>query len=54
MLLIMLMRRPSADSEDSSSALLLKQDLTQLSDDIGKLKEGLQTQLSERFEKTKT
>jgi DNA recombination protein RmuC len=35
----------------SDAALLIKQDLTQLSNDIGKLKEGLQEQLGERFEK---
>lgn len=45
------LKKPPAPLADSSSALLLKQDLTQLSDDIGKLKEGLQTQMSERFEK---
>jgi DNA recombination protein RmuC len=36
---------------DTSSALLLKEDLKNLSDDITKLKDGLQSQLSERFEK---
>jgi DNA recombination protein RmuC len=48
-LLVMVIKRPS--SPDTQSALLLKQDLTQLSDDITKLKDGLQTQLGERFEK---
>jgi DNA recombination protein RmuC len=48
-LLFMVMKRPS--SPDTQSALLLKQDLTQLSDDITKLKDGLQTQLGDRFEK---
>ncbi len=49
-LLVLLMRRSSTPA-DSQSALLLKQDLTQLSEDITKLKDGLQTQLGERFEK---
>jgi DNA recombination protein RmuC len=49
-LLAMVIKRPS-NAQDSQSALLLKQDLTQLSDDITKLKDGLQTQLGERFEK---
>jgi DNA recombination protein RmuC len=45
----MVIKRPG--SPDTQSALLLKQDLTQLSDDITKLKDGLQTQLGDRFEK---
>ena len=49
-LLVMVIKRPG-NASDSQSALLLKQDLTQLSDDITKLKDGLQTQLGERFEK---
>jgi DNA recombination protein RmuC len=48
--LVMVIKRPSGSS-DTQSALLLKQDLMQLSDDITKLKDGLQTQLGERFEK---
>ena len=48
-LLVMVIKRPG--SPDTQSALLLKQDLTQLSDDITKLKDGLQTQLGDRFEK---
>ena len=36
---------------DTQSALLIKQDITQLSDDITKLKDGIQSQLGERFEK---
>jgi DNA recombination protein RmuC len=35
----------------SDASLMLKQDLTKLSDDIGKLKDGLHNQLSERFDK---
>jgi DNA recombination protein RmuC len=49
-LLAVVVKRPSSGA-DTQSALLLKQDLTQLSDDITKLKDGLQTQLGERFEK---
>jgi DNA recombination protein RmuC len=45
-----ILRNPRT-SADPQSALLLKQDLTQLSDDVTKLKDGLQTQLGERFEK---
>lgn len=36
---------------DSNSALLIKQDLKMLSDDITKLKDGLQTQITERLDK---
>lgn len=49
-LLFLIMRRP-AEPADTQSALLLKQDLTQLSEDITKLKDGLNVQLGERFEK---
>src|ERR1039458_10308933 len=49
-LLAMVLKRPG-NAAGSQSALLLKQDLTQLSVDITKLKDGLQTQLGERFEK---
>lgn len=38
-------------SNDSQSALLLKQDLSKLSDDIVNLKTGLQTQLGDRFDR---
>lgn len=51
MLLAFVLRRPVAPTADPNAALLLKQDLTQLSDDITKLKDGLNTQLGERFEK---
>lgn len=50
-LLIAVLRRPKAEVDPQSAALLLKQDLTQLSDDITKLKDGLQTQMNERLEK---
>lgn len=49
-LLVLVLRKPSPQG-DSQSALLLKQDLTRLSDDISSLKNGLQTQLGDRFEK---
>lgn len=45
----LLLRRPA--TTDGSAALLLKQDLSQLSEDITKLKDGLNTQLSERLDK---
>ena len=41
-----ILRRPAADS---NSALLIKQDLSQLSEDIVKLKDGLQQQLNEQL-----
>lgn len=49
-LLFVVLRKP-ADRADQNSALLLKQDLTKLSDDIGKLKDGLQHQLTDRMDK---
>jgi len=48
----LVLRRPkTSEKEDASAALLLKQDLSQLSNDITKLKEGLQTQLTDRLDK---
>jgi len=44
-------RKPAAPMQDANAALLLKQDLTQLSQDITKLKDGLQTQITERMDK---
>lgn len=49
--LLFLVLRRSGQPEDTQSALLLKQDLTKLSDDITKLKDGLQHQLTERLDK---
>lgn len=49
-LVVVLMRRP-ASPQDTNSALLLKQDLTKLSEDITHLKDGLQRQLTERLDK---
>jgi DNA recombination protein RmuC len=48
-LLIVLLRRPPA--ADTQSSLMLKQDLGQLSQDITKLKDGIQSQLTERLDK---
>src|SRR5262249_16780609 len=50
-LALLLVRRPNAPATDTNAALLLKQDLTQLSQDITKLKDGLQSQLTERLDK---
>lgn len=47
-ILVLRTQKPAADSQ---SALLLKQDLTKLSEDISNLEKGLQAQLGERFEK---
>ncbi|HSX35283.1 MAG TPA: DNA recombination protein RmuC, partial [Candidatus Saccharimonadales bacterium] len=44
-------RRPAVPAQDANTALLLKQDLTQLSQDITKLKDGLNTQITERMDK---
>jgi DNA recombination protein RmuC len=51
LLLVLYMRRPATPASDPNAALLLKQDLTQLSQDITRLKDGLQTQMTERFDK---
>src|ERR1017187_4658078 len=51
LLLLAFVIKKSTDGADTQSALLLKQDLTQLSDDITKLKDHLNTQLGERFDK---
>ncbi len=40
-----------APKQDTNSALLLKEDLTKLSDDITRLKDGLNTQITERMDK---
>ncbi len=40
-----------APKQDTGSALLLKEDLTKISDDITKLKDGLNTQITERMDK---
>jgi DNA recombination protein RmuC len=50
-LLALIMRQNSANKPDAGAALLLKEDLTKLSDDITKLKEGINTQITERMDK---
>lgn len=48
--LVLLLKKPNS-SKDSTSALLLKEDLGKLSDDITKLKDGLQSQITDRMDK---
>ncbi|HSX17486.1 MAG TPA: DNA recombination protein RmuC [Patescibacteria group bacterium] len=48
----LVLRRPAAPAADPNAALLLKQDLTQLSQDITKLKEGIQHQITDRMDKS--
>lgn len=50
-LLAVLLRQNNPKSDDTSSALLLKEDLSRLSDDITKLKDGINTQITERMDK---
>lgn len=50
-LLGLLLRGQMSPKQDSGSALLLKEDLKTLSEDIAKLKDGVQTQLTERLDK---
>ncbi|HUB92887.1 MAG TPA: DNA recombination protein RmuC [Verrucomicrobiae bacterium] len=50
-LVAILFRAQFGAKEDAGSALLLKEDLKTLSEDIGKLREGVQSQLTERLEK---
>ncbi|HSW66339.1 MAG TPA: DNA recombination protein RmuC [Bacillota bacterium] len=50
-LAFLVLRRPNAPQADPHAALLLKQDLTQLSQDIARLKDGLQSQISDRMDK---
>jgi DNA recombination protein RmuC len=49
--LAVLLVRQQKPAEDSQSALLLKQDLTKLSDDITNLKDHLNTQITDRMDK---
>jgi DNA recombination protein RmuC len=49
--LLVLVLRQTMAKPDTSSALLIKQDLTQLSNDITKLKDGLNSQITERLDK---
>jgi DNA recombination protein RmuC len=50
--LIFLLLRGRSAPADSQSALLIKQDLTTLTDSVTKLKDGLQSQLNERLDKS--
>jgi DNA recombination protein RmuC len=50
-LLALLIRERRPGGTDMSNALLLKEDLRALSDDIARLKEGVQGQLTERLDK---
>lgn len=49
--LAFLLLRNQKSAADSQAALLLKHDLTKLSDDITKLKDGLQEQITDRLDK---
>jgi len=51
LLLAFVAKQSLGSKPDTGNALLLKQDLKNLSEDIIKLKDGLHTQLGERFEK---
>jgi len=50
-LLMLVMRGQKTTAPDSNASLLLKEDLKTLSDDIAKLKDGVQQQLTERLDK---
>lgn len=50
-LVVLLLRRPAVPKADDQSALLLKQDLTKISEDITRLKDGLQSQITEKMDK---
>ncbi len=50
-LFAMVLKQQMGKPSDTSSALLLKEDLKSLGEDIGKLKDSMQTQLTERFDK---
>jgi DNA recombination protein RmuC len=50
-LLGIVLRQQTAPKQDNGSALLLKEDLKTLSEDITKLKDGLNTQITERMDK---
>lgn len=50
-LLIVQLRKSVTPVQDANTTLLLKEDLSRLSDDITRFKEGLQNQLTERFDK---
>ncbi|HEY5668159.1 MAG TPA: DNA recombination protein RmuC [Candidatus Saccharimonadales bacterium] len=49
--LVMQLRKPATGAGDAQASLLLKEDLSRLSDDIAKFKEGLQNQITDRLDK---
>ena len=49
--LLFFVLRKNNQTNDSGSALMLKQDLTQLTESVTKLKDGLHTQINERLDK---
>lgn len=51
LLLFYLMRKQSAPKGDEQSSLMLKQDITKLTDSVTDLKDGLSKQLNERLDK---
>lgn len=51
LLVVVLWQNQGRTRPDAGSALLLKEDLSKLSDDITKLKDGLNTQITERMDK---
>jgi DNA recombination protein RmuC len=52
LLLFLLLRKSNAPQDNTQNALLLKQDLTTLTDSVTKLKDGIQSQLNERLDKS--
>ena len=50
--LLLLVVRGQQKTDDTQASLLLKQDLTKLSEDITRLKDGIGQQLTDRFDKT--
>lgn len=50
-MVLVLQYKGASPRQDSESALLLKQDLTKISEDITRLKDGLQTQITEKMDK---
>ncbi len=51
-LLVLFLMRSRKGSDDPTGALLIKQDLTNLSDSVTKLQNGLQSQLNDRLDKS--
>lgn len=52
LLLFYLLKKQTAPKGDSQSSLMLKADITSLTDSVTKLKDGLQSQLNERLDKS--